>query len=205
MKTTIKLLAVIALVLTPFAHPSNASAGGKYRFKGDTADAYYFSFDGCVYTDVYVFTTEGKIQSPPGPAGTSSWTDLWISQYDACTDTQLLSAGGGSSLADPDFQVFGKLDAARLNATVSVYDWVSDSNFDVHVDLTWAGYGPTSRQSSNSHYHFPGCKIHSQSRGTFRSADVSGSVSDGTTNYTPNPMGGSLSSVRSGDLVIGCN
>ncbi|HSF82817.1 MAG TPA: hypothetical protein VLA49_16400 [Anaerolineales bacterium] len=205
MKATIKLLLVFALVLASFSQHSSALAGSNYKFSGDTAEAWFSSLDGCVYTDVFVWTSDGFNQSPPGPGSASSWADLWISQWDWCTETQLLAAGGGTSLAGPDFQVSGKLDSATLNATVNVYDWVSDSVFDVSVNLTWTGVGGLSSGSSNSHYNSPGCKIHSRSRGTWRSAEVSGSVWDGATNFTPDPFGGNIYSVKEGGLSIGCN
>jgi len=205
MRTTIKLLAVLALVLATFSQHSSASAGGNFKFRGDTADAFFSSFDGCIATDVGVFASDGISQSTPGPGGASSGTNLFISQYDFCTDIQLLAAEGFASLAGPDFQVSKRLDSATLNATVNVFDFVSNTSFDVSVNLTWTGTGLLIRQSGNSHFDSPGCKIHSRFRGTFRSAEVSGSVSDGVTNYTPGTGGGSISSVKSGDLFIGCN
>src|SRR3990172_287632 len=120
MKTTIKLLAVLALALATLSQHSSASAGGNFKFRGDTADAYFSRLDECVYTDVYVFANDGINQSPPGPGGASSWTELWISQWDWCNETQLLAASGGASLAGPDFQGSGKLGSANLNATVNV-------------------------------------------------------------------------------------
>lgn len=205
MKTTIKLLAVLALALAAFGQHSTASAGGNFKFRGDTADAFFSTFDGCVFTDVFVFASDGINQSPPGPGGASSGANLFISQYDVCTDTQLLAAEGFASLAPSDFQVGGKLSSASLSANVGMFDYVSSTPFDVSVNLTWTGNGPTVRQSSSSHFSSPGCKVHSRFRGTFRGAEVSGTVSDGVTNYTPDPTGGSIASVKAGDLFIGCN
>ena len=76
---------------------------------------------------------------PPGRGSTSSGVFLAISQYDFCTATQLLSADGFTDLADDDFQVFGNLMSATLNATVTVFDYVSMTSFDVYVDLVWTG------------------------------------------------------------------
>jgi hypothetical protein len=207
MKTMIKLLAVLAIALATFSQHTTASAGGNFKFRGDGADAFFSSTDpsGCIFTDVFIFASDGIFQNPPGPSGASSGTDLFMFQYDACANMVLLDAFGFASLAGPDFQVFGKLDSATLNATVNMYDYVSDSFFDVFVDLAWMGNGPLVRQSSNSHFNSPGCKIHSRFRGTFRPAEVLGSISDGTTNFTPEPGGGTISSVKQGDLFIGCN
>ena len=205
MKNMSKLLIISVLALAVFSQHSTALAGGNFKFRGDSADAYFSDFDGCVYTDVYVFASDGINQSPPGPGGASSGTSLFIYQYDSCTDTQLLAAEGFASLAGPDFQVAGKLSSAALNATVSMYDYVSGTSFDVDVNLTWTGGSETSRQSSNYHFDSPGCKVNSRFRGTFRSAGVSGSISDGVTNFAQGTGGGSIASVKSGDLFIGCN
>jgi len=206
MKTIIKLLAVLALALATFSQHTTASAGSIFHFKGKSADAFFSSSDGCVFTDVFVFASEEIFQNPPGPSSASSGANLFISQFDACTGEQLLAADGFASLADPDFQVARKLTSATLNATVNVFDFVSGTSFDVFVDVTWTGTGPLGRQNGNFHFHSPGCNFNSHFNSTFRSAEASGSVSDGATNFTPDPsLGASIFSARSGDVVVGCN
>ena len=161
MRTTIKLLVVLALALATFSQTTTASAGSVFHFKGQGADAFFSTTDpsGCIFTDVFVFASEEVFQNPPGPRSASSATSLFISQYDACTGTQLLAADGFASLADPDFQVLGKLNSATLTATVSMFDFVSGTSFDVDVNLAWTGAGPLSRQNGNSHFHSPGCSV----------------------------------------------
>lgn len=68
---------------------------------------------------------------------------------------------------------------------VNVFDSVSQSDLDIFIDLAWTGFGPTSRQTNHSHFNSHGCKMKFRSNGLFRSAEASGSVSDGSTNYTP--------------------
>jgi hypothetical protein len=206
MRTTIKLLAVLALALTTFMQHSTASAATVFKFRGETASAFFSSTDGCIATDVFISATEGVSQNPPGKGDPISQAFIFISQYNFCTDTLLLNAEGFALLSNADFDVSGKLDLATLNTTINVFDFVSNTSFDIFIDLTWTGIGPLSRQSNNSHFNTPGCKIHSRFRGTFRSAEASGTVSDGTTNFTPEPsLGADLGLVKSGDVVIGCN
>lgn len=208
MKPTIRLLAVLSLVLAIFSQHTSASAGGNFKFRGEGASAIFSSADssGCVWTDVYVNADEGIFQSPPGKGNASSGVVLFISRYDACTDTQLLAAEGFSLLADPEFQVFGNLNSATLSAVVNVFDYVSATNFDVFIDLSWEGSGSIIRQSSHSHFDAPGCKVNSRFIGSFRPAVATGSVSDGITNYTPEPsLGYDIYQAKSGDLFIGCN
>ena len=208
MKSTIKLLVVIALMVAGFSQYTTASAGSIFKFRGQSADAFFSSVDpsGCTFTDVGAFPSEGVSQSPPGPGGSGSGVGMFISVFDACTGTQLLAADGFASLADPDFQVFGKLNAATLNAEVPMFDYISGTPFNVSVNLVWIGGSDISRQSFSSHFQSPGCKVYNRFRGTFRSAVASGTVSDGSTNFTPEPsLGASIASVRSGDMSIGCN
>ena len=71
------------------------------------------------------------------------------------------------------------------------------------VALTWTGIGNPVRQSGNSHFRTPGFIINSHSTGTFRFAEASGSVSDGITNFTPNPTSSaSIQNVKNGQVVI---
>ena len=208
MKTTIKLLVILTLALATFSQYSAASAGGVFKSRGKGASAIFSSVDasGCVFTDVFVNPNEGFFQAPPGPGGTSSGVLLAISQYDACAGVQLLAAEGFAPLGDPDFQVFGNLESATLNATVNVFDFVTGTSFDVFVSLTWTATGPVNRQSSHSHFDSPGCKVNSRFIGSFRGAVATGSVSDGSTNYTPEPsLGFDIFKAKSGEVVIGCN
>lgn len=208
MKTTIRLLVMLALALATFSQHSSASAGGVFKFRGEGASAVFSSVDGsgCIWTDVYVNADEGISQSPPGRGSASSGVVLFISQYDACTGTQLLAADGFTSLAAPDFQVFGSLSSATLHATVNVFDYVSSTSFDVFVDLAWSGHGSVNREKRHSQFSSPGCKVNSRFNLTFRPAVATGSVSDGFTNYTPDPsLGYDIYKAKSGDVVIGCN
>lgn len=212
MKTTIKLLAVLALALATFSQPTSASAGGGggdggYNFRGRSADAFFSSTDpsGCIFTDVGIFASEGVLHSQPGPAGAATFISLFISQYNVCTEEQLLTAEG-VSLADADFQVDKKLNSATLNTAVNMFDHLSGSSFDVNINLVWTAIGPATRQRENSHFSSPGCKLHVRFNGTSRPAEASGSVADGVTNFAPSAsIAAGISSSRTGAVVVGCN
>ena len=209
MKTTIKLTIAFALALATFSQHTAASAGGVFKARGKGASANFSSVDtsGCVFTDVFVNPNEGFFQSPPGPGSASSGVLLAISQYDACAGVQLLAAEGFAPLGDPDFQVFGNLQSATLTATVNVFDFVTGTSFDVFVDLTWTGTANfVNREKGHSHIDFPGCKINTRFDLVFRPAVATGSISDGSTNYTPEPsFGHDIFKAKNMDVVIGCN
>lgn len=199
---------VLSLYVAVFIMPVPASAGGIFKFRGEGASAIFSSVDasGCVWTDVYVNPNEGFSQSPPGPGSPSSGVYMFISRYDSCAGYQLIAAEGFAPLADADFQVFGRLNSASLNAWVDVYDYVSNTSFGVSIDLVWTGTGSINRQSSHSHYDSPGCKFNSRFIGSFRPAVATGSVSDGITNFTPDPSWGyDIYSSKNGEVYIGCN
>ena len=199
---------VLALSLAAFLMPGPASAGDIFRFRGEGASAIFSSSDesGCIWTDVYVNPNEGVFQSPPGKGSASSSVYMYITQYDYCTSTPLIAAEGWAPLAASDFQVFGNLSSATLTATVSLFDYVSGTWFDVYVDLTWNGTYSVIRQSSSTHYNSPGCKFKQRFTGSFRPAEATGTVSDGVINYTPNPSWGyDIYNARSGEIFIGCN
>src|SRR5258706_3537091 len=110
------LLSLLVLVFSS-APPAWASSGtsAHFTFHGLTAFAEFdtFSPDGCVETFVNVDGT----QSHNFTVG-----DVFIGQFDYCTQTLLLSAFGSAS--NPNFQIDKKLGSASLNTTISVSDTV---------------------------------------------------------------------------------
>ena len=211
MKTTIKILGVLILLLATFGNGITVSAGGggggTFKLKGQSANAHFSNVDqsGCIYTDVYVYASEEIVSTQPGPGTPSSGASVSIYQFDACTGTQLLGADGFVPLAGPDFQVSKKLDSAALNTTITVFDYLTGSSYDVSIALTWTATSPLGRQTSQSHYQFAGCHQTYHNNGTFRFAQVSGSVSDGVTDFAASPFSdASISSVKTGSVSTGC-
>jgi hypothetical protein len=208
MKIIMKLLAVFALTLAAFARPStvNAGGGGTFNFKGPSVRASFYDGLGCVITDVFVIATEARFRDDPGPAQPLSFASVTIFQYNSCTDTVLLNAYGSTSPLSPgDFQMANQLSSAALNTTVNLFDEVSGNTFDVSVDLTWTTSGPPIRSHNVTHSKDPGCKINSHVTGYSNPAEAWGTISDGTTNFTPYVSSwANLDLVRSGTVTIGC-
>jgi hypothetical protein len=90
-------------------------------------------------------------------------------------------------LAPDEFQIDQQLTAASLTATIEVPDVVSGSSFSVAVSVRRAGFGDTFSQDDRFHLKEPGFKVNFHLDGTFRQASASGTVSDGTTNFTLSP------------------
>ncbi|HWQ13754.1 MAG TPA: hypothetical protein VNL77_13205 [Roseiflexaceae bacterium] len=207
MKKVLTLAAVFALALLSFTSPAPAQAGDVFRFKGQSASAFFSSTDptGCVFTDVFVFASDDALQSPPGPGGAASGAGITIFQFDVCTGTPLLDASGFSSLAPADFQVSARLNTATLNTTIEVFPFgpYPSPSFPVTINLTWTGTGALSRENSHFHFQSEGFMVNTHFNGSFRSAEASGSVSDGVTNFTPEPSSfAQIQSLKSGTVMI---
>ena len=207
MKTKLRLLISLMFAFATFMQNSSVSAIEIFKFRGDSVSALFTNTDGCIETSVFAAATQGISQSPPGPGSPVTQVALFILQYDFCTDTRLVSAEAVMDVPEADFQVSKKLEQATLNTTVTVTDFAADppASFDVFIDLTWTATGPLSRQSNNSNFNDHGCNIHNRFHGTSRTAEASGSVSDGTINYTPQPsVEAFIMSANRGTVIVGC-
>lgn len=157
------------------------------RFKGFSAEAGFDSFVDCTQTWVWLFATEGSDQASPGPGTTDAFVDIAIDRYDVCLGEPLTSAYGFAPLDTGALRFQGNLNAASLVTTVEVYDWVTDSSFEVAVDVTWKGGGGLTREKFHQQYSSDGYRVNLRYQGVFRQAQANGSVSDGSTEFTPRP------------------
>lgn len=211
MKTITKLWIVFALALTAFVQhgAANAGGGGSFNFRGPSALANFSSVDssGCIQTEVFVIGSDSVNHVEPGPGIPFSFASVIVSQYDVCNSVQLLFAyGSATPLPEQGFQISNQLDAATLDGTAYMFDEVSGTNLNMDVHLTWTGSGARTQSNFHSHLHAPGCIVNSRTNGTSRVAEAVGSVSDGVTNFTPQPSyTGSLVMVRSGVIAVGCD
>ncbi len=189
------LLSLVAFAFTTSAPRAHAAASGSttvFRFQSKTAFADFDSTSGCIETFVFLDGTQ---------SGTSPEADVFIGQFDNCTQTQLLGAFG--STFTPTFQVGGKLASASLSATISVFDFVSGNTFNVSVSMSWTATGPLSHEVGSSHFHTKNFIENFHFNDDFRDASASGTVSDGTSNFTPSPsVFAQIASFKSGDVTI---
>lgn len=213
---TRKFLPLVLIALTVVVLPTIVWAGFNFKFRGDTADAFFYSEDSSgIQTYASVWVSDGVVQSPPGRPGTSS--QVYVSIYrvdpnascgpDFCPPP-LLDAFGSASLEDSAFRTIKKLTSASLTATeVYVYDYVSGNSFPVAIDLHWDGTGVLQQESSRFTSKYPGCQIKSSYSGSYRFAEATGSISDGSTEYTQGEPSeyANIYSVKQGDMAIGCN
>jgi hypothetical protein len=203
MKTAIKVVAVLAMLLVTFSQPIAALAAESIQYSGMGADAYFSNIDGCINTDTFVQGLDYQYKKPAGEP--LSYVYLTVSQYNSCTGESIMYVEGFTWLSESDFQVSPKQDTATLTATVSGYDEVSQSNVVLYVDLTWTAEGPVTRMKTSNHYKVPGCHINEKFTQLTRTAVASGSVSDGEMNFTPEPSwSASVWEFTSGSVDVGC-
>ena len=208
MKATIKWLIVLALMLVTLGQPTTANADGAVVSfgKGPLATAQFGTSSGCINSAVFVAAADRQIKQLSGSIVSDSWASVTILQYNYCEYELLYYASGYTlPLSEEEFQISPQLDLARLNTTVHLFEQVSGTSFDVDVDITWAGVGPITHVHDNYHIRDVGCIINTRLEGKSRTAEASGTVSDGTTNFTPDPDGSArLSLLNSGRVAIHC-
>lgn len=208
MRFTARLLAVFALTVATFSQSSAASAADVYKFKGYSASAFFSTTDptGCIVTGGSVFVFENISHSPPGPGSSSADVLVDFFKSDICTNTILMSASNTAPAEIQTLQVAGNLDSATVIATAPMFDYVSNTAFTLAVDLTWTGASSRGQQNSQYKLNFQGCHINLKNNSGFRFAEASGTVSDGTTNFTPSPSTqGTIFLAKGGEISHGCN
>src|SRR5438132_9458630 len=111
------LVSLVAFAFTTSAPRAHAASGSTtvFKFHGLSAQADFDSLspDGCIDTFVFVGSFQNTVNHQ-----TSSEADIFIGQFDICTNTELLAAFG--STFSPDFRISKHLDSASLSATISV-------------------------------------------------------------------------------------
>jgi hypothetical protein len=200
MKATIKILVILILVLATFSQSTNAAATNTYKYKGQGVFAYFSSDDptGCISTGIDLFASEKVYQTGP---------QVFLAVYtnDYCKGVEILNASGTAPLSKGEFDIAGNLDWATLNTTVSLYDEVSQSSFDVQIDLTWTAVSPRLHQVGNWTMTNGRCHTTSHTNDDYRYGPAVGSVSNGTVNFAPLPsIEGTISISKSGYMTRGC-
>ena len=204
------LTVALAMALSVLvATPASSAGADVLQFDSEGANAYSFfqSVDpsGCVETHVNVAAHDQTVRfGEPGPLQPLPSVNVSILQRNRCTNTTLLSAGNNDPLVAEGAIQVRKLDSVTVNATIEVFDFVTFTSFPVDISVSWTGFGDTTREMSHSNSTaIPGVRVISRFEGRTREATASGTVSNGTTNFTPEPaLSASISPEVQGSLVI---
>ncbi len=180
------LVSLVAVAFTTSAPRAHAASGTTFvtRIHGLAAVSNFggLSSDGCIDTVIEVHGFQPTQNKQPSNAF------VFISKFDTCTNTSLLDASGSTDTAT--FQIDKTLISASLSATVPLIDnQTSDPLFNVAVNMVWTT-PPDSviqHQNSTEHFHTKAFMVNSHMNADVRYATASGTVSYGTTNFTPSP------------------
>lgn len=202
-----KAAIVASLTLLSLTAPALAVTTEQYKFKGESASAFFYQNDGCnsTYVDVYAF--ENVTKNAPGAPTKQSEVYIYYSNYNRCTVTE--SYGSGAS-KNPIFKSNKSLQSASLNGTFTVTDYLSGPTVKrapltktVELALTWTGVGDIYRGNNHSRNQGPGYISNFRSVGAYRDAKVAGTVTlDGTDLIANLSSNASLSFSISGSLFI---
>lgn len=191
-------------------HASGTGGGGCYAtngpvctFKGHSGWADFQSHSDCVSSDVYVYISDDFSRSGATTMD-SSWISLNASSFNNCTGD--FSYGWGyADTGTVQFSQVGDTLTAQGTIPVDMYSGNeggtsagvagsgtgggggSTSTATYTMNLTWKGYGTSSSSVSSFHYQTPGFITQGHYSGSSQNAIVSGTLSDGTTNFAASP------------------
>ncbi len=183
-----------------------------FHVRGDVVAASFQSVDpsGCVLTRVFVDADVVESQTPAGRPESEQHGGIgFIQRFDSCRGLVLVQVCGKTSSVD--LQIRRDLGSARLTGTMSmgpclegVVEQEFERPFEALVDLTWAGTGDLERDVETSGFVLVGDTVFTRHlNGTFRPGQASGTVFDGTINFTPEPsISGQIASVNAGRVVV---
>ena len=166
---------------------AKAASHLRFQIKDRAANASFSSLDpsGCVETFVFVFGSNETVREGPGKPSTGPLAFVQLSQFDFCNNT----IGEYFGIAeDAAFEVSRRLDQAHLKATVPGFIDETGVETPAVVDLTWTGAGELISQNDRSRVKFPGSMLTQWVKGTFRPAQVSGTVTVGKQNLAADPV-----------------
>jgi hypothetical protein len=154
------------------------------RLRDKLADAQFTSRDstGCIQTDVVVLAYTAK--ETGSPAVVEPMVNVTYAVNDICNALLLRSGFGSTNVIN--FRMDGGLGSTHAEATVPVSDDQNGTTINLYVNLDWTGVSDISVLKDKDHtITTPGFIINFHLTDSFRDATATGSVSDGTTNFTP--------------------
>jgi hypothetical protein len=159
----------------------------RFQIKDRAANASFSSLDqsGCVETFVFVFGSNETVKQGPGAPATGPLAVVQLSQFDFCNNTLGEYFG---IVEDAAFEVSRKLDQAHLKATVPGFLDETGAEAPAVVDLTWTGAGELFSETDRTRLKFPGSMLTQWFKGTFRPAQVTGTVTVGKQNLAADPV-----------------
>lgn len=172
----------------------------RFQIRDRAANASFLSVDpsGCVETFLFVFGAQETVKVGPGAPSTGPLAVVQLSQLNFCTN-EIAEFFGITE--DATFEVSTKLDQARLRATVPGFV-AGGVEAPAVVDLTWTGAGDLFSETNRYRLKAPGAMLTQWFKGTFRPAQVSGTVMVGRDNIAGDPLDALIIRARQGSFEI---
>ncbi len=156
-------------------------------FSGHNGWAQVQSNSGCVFTDIGVFASDNFSRTGANTTQ-GSYLSVEIFTYNNCTGYYISSGWGDDAAGTVQFSATANSLTARDNIEVQTYSPDGTSSTATYtVDLTWKYIGSPIRSESDYHYQAPTFVTSVHYTGTGGNAIVSGTLSDGTTNFAATP------------------
>lgn len=174
------------------------------HFSGASAYAQYTntSSDGCIYTSAGMWIFENLVSDQPGgpTGGPVMWA--WIYKFDMCNFTDLEYGYGYTNAVD--FTHDAALESATVSATMQLPTppWDSTPPVNATINLKWKGVGSVTSYLDSFQTRTGSTIYRTHYKGDNRMAVVSGTLSDGTTNFAATPTMSSLYVMQGGTLDI---
>jgi hypothetical protein len=158
----------------------------QFRFRDKGVEATFSSSSECVQTFAEIMASRRALKAGSVAPSQEPLAQVFIDRFDTCTGTQL-NAILGSTTDGVALQVDNRLTVARLQVTIPGFDFVSETEVLVDVNLDWTGTGTLVTTSTKSREVSPGGVVITRFRGTRRDATASGTVLLSDVNLTPEP------------------
>jgi hypothetical protein len=170
--------AIVALWLTSAA----AGADGWWGTDTGYATASWSVTDGCATQTTSVSAGDdlqwSRDDSGPRLPLHSSWVNLDMNVFDACTNEYIEQYSGFATIDEDAFTASANVGAARLVAAFEVTNVLTGEPAPAEIDLVFAATGPirtTSRYFDHQRNPFVSA-LHGAGRGVYRPSEASGSV-----------------------------
>jgi hypothetical protein len=196
--TKFGMVSLVAVAVACVAEPSAAATVERSSFKGSSAYAQFNVDDGCTSTGTSVLAYD-NVENRQRLSAIS----YIIYRFDNCSGVILTSISGNADLADTNFVVRAGARNATLVAEIDTVDNVSGTPIHLEIRLSWSAAGQELGGVAHNSFQVPGYRSMTTSKGISREATAIGTVSDGQTNYTPDPSFYALiSDSSSGSVTI---
>ena len=193
----IVLIVSLGLVVLASAAPTPADV---VRSSSAFAYASYYIEEGDCRTAATVTVGKEIVQGTAQP--TTIFLYMQLERW-GCLEGTNYAIGTFRDIPASEFQIDANVESATLDTSLVESDRVSGVPIELTLHLEWANTGQLQQtQHSHSHLVTPGSVSNQRQRLELWEADLTGTISDGQTEYARGPGTGALQSFHAGSVMI---